>query len=205
MLEMLLRTSLGEDFLDDVLVALQYLIQGVSTEMVACLKIEKLAEGKAAKVVALDDAVEFGVLLFQAHHARTGEDNTEAGIAVVAFAKTFAPVVLLENLVHQQHLAAMAVELPGKLLDAMLLEIEVVHVHIEALAVARAKVLVGVLKEEGGFSHTTSALDAYQAGIPVYLVHQVATNWRGGVLHKVGVSAEKGFHIGRLVFSFMAV
>ena len=63
MLEMLLRTSLGEDFLDDVLVALQYLIQGVSTEMVACLKVEKLAEGKAAKIVALDDAVEFGVLL----------------------------------------------------------------------------------------------------------------------------------------------
>lgn len=99
----------------------------------------------------------------------------------------------------------MTIEFTSKLLDAMLLEVEVVHVHIKALLVTGAVVLFGILKQEGCLAHATSALDAYETVVPVNLVHKAATDRGVRVLHKVGVSAEKGFHADLFLTSFNAV
>ena len=65
-------------------------------------------------------------------------------IVVVAFAKLFAPVLLLEHLVHEQNLATIAVKLTSKLLYAMVLKIEIVQVDIEALLVAGVEIFLSI-------------------------------------------------------------
>ena len=193
-MEILCRAGLGEDLLDDMLVVVQNLVQCVSPEVVASLQVQKLAEGEAAQVITVDDAVEFGILVFQPHDAGTGEDNPQVGVVVVTLPQFLAPVGLLEDLVNEQDPSPVAVELTGKVGDATPLEVEVVHVDVETLAVSDTEVLLGVLQQEGCLTHTASALDANQAVVPVYLIHEGSTNWRVNVFHQIRMRAEESVH-----------
>ena len=64
-LEVFLGACLRKDRLDDVLMVGENLLKSVRAEVVARLKVEKLAEREATEIVTLDDAVEFGVLLLR--------------------------------------------------------------------------------------------------------------------------------------------
>ena len=66
-LEVAVRRHLGKNLLDDVLVVLKNLVQCVRAETVARLQIDELAEGETTQIVALDNTIEFRVLVFQAH------------------------------------------------------------------------------------------------------------------------------------------
>ena len=193
-LEIVHGTHLRQYLLDDVLMVGKYLIERVGAEVIACHQVEKLTEGESTQVVALHDIVELGVLFLQTHHTRAGEHNLQTWIEVIAFAKTLAPTRLLEHLVDQQHAAAVAVELTGKLLYATTLEVEVVHVDIKTLLVADVEMLLGILQQECRLAHTTGALDADKTVVPVNLIHKAATDGSIDMLYKVFVSAEKGFH-----------
>ena len=88
----------------------------------------------------------------------------------------------------------MMIELSGKVGDTVSLEVEVVHVDIQTLAVVDIELLLGVLQQEGGLSDTSCALDADEAVAPVDLIHQGATNGCVGMLHEVSVCTEKSLH-----------
>ena len=110
-------------------------------------------------------------------------------------AQLLAPVGLLEYLVDEQYLTAPGVELGGELCQPLALKIKVVQVDVQAAAVVGAEVLLGVLKQEGGLAYPSCALDANKPVVPVYLVHQGASNWSVGMFHKVGMCSEEGLHL----------
>ena len=62
-------------------------------------------------------------------------------------------------------------EVGSKVGNATSLEIEVIHIHIETLAVVGIKVLLGILQQECGLSHTSCTLNANQTVAPVNFVH----------------------------------
>ena len=95
-------------------------------------------------------------------------------------------------------------ELAGKLYDAVSGKVEVVHVDEEAGAVG-AKLLFGILQQEGGLAHATSSLDADKAVVPVNLIHEVAPDGSVRVLYKISVCAIKCFHAVRLLRFSVAV
>ena len=68
------------------------------------------------------------------------------------------------------------------------------------MLVAGVEMLLRILKQESGLAHATCALDAYQAVVPVYLLHKASTDWGISVFHQVGVSAEKSLHAVLLFF-----
>ena len=112
----------------------------------------------------------------------------------MAFAELAAPVGFLENLVYQQHLSAALIEFTGEIGNAASLEIEVVHVDIQALTVVYVEILLCVLKKEGGFSHATCPLDADHTVVPVDFIHQESAYRSVRMFHQIGVRAKKGFH-----------
>ena len=130
-LKILLWAHLGKDVLHNVLVVVEYVVEGVSGEIVARLQIDELTERESTQVVGFDDAVEFGVFLLQAHDRRPCEDNLQARIAVVAQAELVTPVGLLEHLVDEQHSPTPLLEFTGKVGNAASLKIEVVQVDVE--------------------------------------------------------------------------
>ena len=154
----------------------------------------KLSERIASEVVAFHDAVELGVFFFQPHDARACEHDFQFGVVVVAVAQLLAPVGFLEHLVDEQHFAAVLVELAGKVGNTAPLEVEVVHVHVEALAVAHIEILLGVLQKECGFSYAPRTFDANHTVAPVDFVHKASTNWCVSMLHKIRVCAKESFH-----------
>ena len=88
----------------------------------------------------------------------------------------------------------MVIELSGKVGNTVTLEIEVVHVDIQTLAVVDIKLLLGVLQQEGGFSNASGAFNTNQTVVPVDLVHKGSTNWCIDMLHKVSMCPEKSLH-----------
>ena len=168
-------------------------------EGVTRLKVDELAEGETTQVVGLYDAVEFGILILQAHHAAACEHDLQVGVEVVALAEFRTPVWLFEHLVDEQHAPAALIEIARKLRDAVALEVEVVHVDIQALLVLYIKVLFGILQEEGGLSDAARSLDTDHAITPVDLIHKGASHWCVGMLDKVSVRPEKSFHPERFV------
>lgn len=133
------------------------------------------------------------VLLLQPHHAGTGEDNLQVGVAVVAGTQFAAPVRVLEHLVDEQHLASATLELPGKVCQAVGREIEIVHVDKEAGTVG-PELLLGILQQESRLAHSARSLDADEPVVPVNLVHEVAADRGIGMLHKIGVCTVEYFH-----------
>jgi len=143
-LKIRLGTYLGENLLGDMLVVVDNLVKGVGPEVGAGSEIEIFAEGETAEIVELQDVLDGRIVGLQAHDAGACEDNLQVGIVVITFPKLHAPVGLLENLVQEQHLAALLDKLSCKIGDAMALKVEVVHVDIETLSVVFAKLLLGV-------------------------------------------------------------
>ena len=74
------------------------------------------------------------------------EDNLQIRILVVALAQFLRPVRLFEHLVNQQHTSSMAHKVARKVGDATSLEVEVVHVDVQTLAVVGVELLLGVLQ-----------------------------------------------------------
>ena len=105
-----------------------------------------------------------------------------------------APVGLLEHLVYEQHLAAALPELACEVGKATALEVEVVHVDVEASARLHVEMLLGVLKQKARLANTSCAFDAYQRLLPVHLVHEGAAHEQVGVFHQIGVCAEESLH-----------
>ena len=93
----------------------------------------------------------------------------------------------------------MMIELSSKISYTMTLKIEIVHVDIQTLTVVDIKLLLGVLKQEGGLSNAPGTLDANQSVTPVNLVHKGSTNWCIGMFHEISVCPEKRFHLPRFV------
>ena len=195
MMEIVYKESRGihglNDILGDHLMVAHDLIQGQWREVGMRLKVEIFPEGEAAEVVAHHQTIEFGVLLLEPHDARTGENDLQLGIFVVAFTQLPAPVGLLKHLVDEQHLPPLPDKLTGKVGDAASLEIEVVHVDIQTSVVVAAEMFLGVLQQESRLSHATCALNANEPVGPVYLVHEDAANWGVGVLHQVGMGTKE--------------
>ena len=198
MMDVILKIAVGRHFRENLTGNLFMMpddvVEGVRLEVVACEQVDKLAEREAAQVVAFDDAIEFRVLIFQAHHAGTREHYLQVGEEVVALPEFTAPVGLFEDLVDEEHPSAMAVELPRKVGDAMSLKIEIVHVDIQALLVEYIEVFLGVLQEECRFADATGPLDANHPVAPIDLIHQGATNRGIHMLNEVSVRSEKCFH-----------
>ena len=180
----------------DALVAGDDLLEGAGREVAAGLEVEELAEGESAQVVAVDEAVELGVLVLEAHDAGAGEDDAQAGVLVVAAPQLGAPGGVLEHLVDEEHLAAHEAELAREVGEALALEVEVVHVDVEAAAAAHVEVLAGVLEQEAGLADAAGALDADEGASPVDLVHEGSSHGEVGVLDEVGVGAKEGLHVG---------
>ena len=80
-------------------------------------------------------------------------------------------------------------------------EEEVVHVDVKALTVAQLEVFLGILQQERSLAHAPCALNAYQAVVPVNLVHQQPTDRRIDVLHQVAMCSEECLH----AFGFILV
>ena len=177
------------------LVVAHDLLEGAGREVTPCLEVEELTEGEAAQVVAVDESVEFGVLLLEAHDAGASKDDAQAWVLVVASPELSAPRGVLEDLVDEQHLASHKAEVARELGEALALEVEVVHVDIEATAAAYIEVLAGVLKEETGLADATRALDADEGSAPIDLVHKGATHGQVGVLDEVGMCAKESLHV----------
>jgi hypothetical protein len=89
----------------------------------------------------------------------------------------------------------MMIELTGKVGYAVPLEVEIVHVDIQTLAVADIKLLLCILKQECGLSDTTGTLDADEPVVPVDLVHEITTNRCVDMLYEVSMCPEKSFHL----------
>ena len=106
-----------------------------------------------------------------------------------------APRRVLEDLVDEQHLASHKAEVARELGEALALEIEVVHVNIEATAAAYVEFLACVLKEETGLADAARALDADEGTAPIDLVHKGATHGQVGVLDEVGMCAKESLHV----------
>ena len=66
--EKLHGADLGQDFFNDVLVVMQYLVERVRPEAVARHEVQILPEREPSQVVALHDTVEFRVLFLQPHN-----------------------------------------------------------------------------------------------------------------------------------------
>ena len=180
----------------DALVAGDDLLEGAGREVAACLEVEELAEGESSEVVAVDESAELGVLVLESHDAGAGEDDAQAGVLVVAAPQLGAPGGVLEHLVDEEHLAAHESELAREVGEALALEVEVVHVDVEAAAAAHVEVLAGVLQQEAGLADAARALDADEGASPVDLVHEGSSHGEVGVLDEVGVGAKEGLHVG---------
>mgnify|MGYP007127187862 CR=1 FL=1 len=113
--------------------------------MVSCNDVEVLSEQEATQIVAFHDAIKLRVLVFEPHNARSREDDFQFRISVIALTQFRTPIWLLENLVNEQHLSTVINEVGSKICDATALEIEVVHVDIQALPIASGKLLFGIL------------------------------------------------------------
>ena len=194
LLEILLGVDLRQYLIDYQLLVEKELVERYPTEIAARAQVEVLPEREAPEVVALHDVAQLGVFPLQAHHARTGKDNLQLGVEVVAATQLTAPVELLEHLVDEQHPAALLVELASKVSDAAPLKVEVVHVDVKAAPVRRTEPLLDILQEERGLADAARTLDAYHAGAPVYLVHKDAAHRGIAMFHKVFVRAVEIFH-----------
>jgi len=193
-LEIAAGGDIGQDLLDDLLVVVEDVVERVGLEVGASEEVEELAEGEATQIVALHDAVELRILVLQAHHARAREHNLQAWVQIVAATQFARPVVLLEHLIDEQHTTARVVEVARKVGDASTLEVEVVHVDIEALAILEREILLGILQEEGRLPYSTRALNAYQTAVPINLIHQQTTNRSIHMLDEIAVGAKECFH-----------
>ena len=96
----------------------------------------------------------------------------------------------------------MAVEVACEIGDTLSLEVEVVHVDIQALFVEYIEVFFGILQEECGLSDPTRTFDTDHAVVPVDLIHENATNWSIDVLNEVSVRPEKSFHSCLICFVY---
>ena len=144
--EMLRRACFRQDILDNLLMVMNDFIEGVGAESIACLQVDVFAKGEASQVVALHNTVQLRVFLFQAHNARTGENNLQSGKGIVAFAQLGTPIGLFEYLVDEQHTPAIRHEVFGKLFDSHTLKVKVVHVYIETTTVVGTEFFTGILQ-----------------------------------------------------------
>ena len=177
------------------LVVAQDFLQRVGREVAARLEVKEFAERESAQVVAVYEAVELGVLVLQAHHAGACEHDSQPRVLVVAAAQLLAPVGLLEHLVDEQHLAAQGAELAREVGQALALEVEIIHVDVQAFAAAHIKMFLGVLQQERRLSDAACALDANHRASPVDLVHELAVHGQVDMVHQISVSPKECFHI----------
>jgi len=143
--EVLRRTNQRQYFFHNPLVLWYYFLQAICLKAFPGNDVEVFPERESPQIVAFNNAVQFWIFVFKSHNTRPREDNLQLWVPVVALTQFRTPIGLLENLVDEQHLSAVINEVGCKVCDASALEIEVVHVDIQALPVALCKILFGIL------------------------------------------------------------
>ena len=146
-LKMFLRTYFGENRLEDVLVVLQNLRQGVSSQFETCLLVDVFAEREAVEHITACDAIQLvvGICSF-AMYARCGENNAQIGVSVVYLYQLVFPVGEFESLVYNQHLPSTVHKFVDELLQATSLEVEIIGTDIEGLVQLRIEKFLGILE-----------------------------------------------------------
>ena len=70
-----------------------------------------------------------------------------------------APSRILENLVDEQRTTTHLLEIRNEFAQSVRVEIEMIHVDVEASTIVRAVFFKGILQKESGFSDATTAFD----------------------------------------------
>ena len=180
-----------QNLLNDVCVTTQNLIQRERRKLMPCLQIEILAKWKSCQIITLDDVIQFGILLFQPHHTRSCENDSQLGKHIIAFAEFGTPIRLFKHLVDQQHPASIFDKIPSKIGNAAPLEIEIIHIHIEALAIIGSEPFFGILQDKSGLPNATRAFNTDQPIIPIDFIHQLSPDRCTGVINQVRVCAKE--------------
>ena len=188
----------GQYLLDDVLMIVQDLIERIWAKTVIREQVKEFTEGESSQVVRLYYTVQLRVLVLQSHYARSCEHDFQSGVEVVALSQFSTPIGLFEDLVDQQYASSLVVEVACEIGDAPFLEVEVVHVDVEALPVVEVEVLFCVLQQECGLSDASRAFDANHTMAPVDLIHESATNWSIRMFHQISMRSEESFHTSDL-------
>jgi hypothetical protein len=170
-----------------VLVVVEDLVERERFKLRARFEVKKLTEGESAEIIELQNVLYGGVVGLESHDARTCKDDLQLGVEVVASSELLAPVGLFEDLVEEEHPPALSDKLTRKVGNAVALEVEVVHVDIQAFTVILTELLLGVLEQEGRLSYASRTLDAYQPVIPVDVVHQPTAHRCVRMLDEIGM------------------
>ena len=152
--------------------AVEYVLQRDAGQVALCLQVDVFAERESVEHVVVADSVQFVIFVVGTFHGGCTIDDMQTGKAVVTFAQFFLPAVLLEYLVNDEYLASTFHKFLGEVHDAAPLEIETVHVNVEAAPHVNIEILLGILEKKGCFAYTTWSFDANQPVTPVDFVHQ---------------------------------
>ena len=187
LLEIFPRSDFGQDALEDRLVVFEEFLERVGAEVFSRAKVDEFSKGESVQPVLLRQRVEFGVVVFSSAHRSGGIDNAEIGETIVALNDLFSPVGELESLVDEQDLSSEFDEFGSKVYQFSSLEIEGVHIGIEALSQSGVKVFLGVGEQELCASYTSGATNANEAVAPIDGVHKTSPYGRIGVLYEESV------------------
>ena len=155
---------------DEIAIAHEH-IEAEGLQVEAGLEVEVFAEGEAAQVVRRHDVAHLVVLLLDAHDGRSGEDDPQVGVMIVAVPQFARPVGILEDLIDEEHLASSGVKFAGEVREGAFGEDEVVQVDVQAFAAIGGEVFASVREQKRRLTNLTAALDPDQALTPVHLVH----------------------------------
>ena len=187
LLEIFPRSDFGQDALENRLVVFEEFLERVGAEVFSRAKVDEFSKGESVQPVLLRQRVEFGVVVFSSAHRSGGIDNAEIGETIVALNDLFSPVGELEGLVDEQDLSTEFDEFGSKVYQFSSLEIEGVHIGIEALSQSGVKVFLGVGEQELCASYTSGATNANEAVAPIDGVHKTSPYGRIGVLYEESV------------------
>ena len=169
--EILTGVDLVADVAGDEMAIAHEHIEAEGLQVEAGLEVEVFAEGEAAQVVRRHDVAHLVVLLLDAHDGRSGEDDPQVGVMIVAVPQFARPVGILEDLIDEEHLASSGVKFAGEVREGAFGEDEVVQVDVQAFAAIGGEVFASVREQKRRLTDLAAALDPDQALTPVHLVH----------------------------------
>ena len=192
--EILAGIDLIADVAGDEMAVTHEHIEAEGLQVEAGLEVEVFAEGEAAQVVRCHDVAHLMILLLDAHDGRSGEDDPQVGVMIVTIPQFARPIGILENLIDEEHLAAVGVEFAGEVRESAFGEEEVVEVDVEAFVPVVGETFAGVGEQKGGLTDLAAALNADQASTPVHLVHQAAAHGCPQMRHQIFVRSIECLH-----------
>ena len=130
-LEVLLRLHLIHHLGGDLLVPLHQLPQRVSLQVETVLDIEVLAEGEALEIDDPHPTPQLRTHLLLRHYTGGAEDHPQTGQVHIDPVEVIAPPGVLVDLIHQEDPTPLVlIKLPGKVVERVTGEVEVIHRHV---------------------------------------------------------------------------